>query len=207
MTTSVSPPFLDNVKRIMGKPSRTDSDRAQLAALEAAVDKALPAIAAMKSAGQALGEIRAKQLYRLTHSHWETYVEERFSMSVRRADQLVDFGVVHEAVEAVAREIGTAVPILSERALRPVARLDADDRQAALVEAANSPEGMTAATIKAAASSRRKPARRGVPRPVRFRVPGGIVIVEISRKGAAAGATVEALLADALRQLQAREAA
>ncbi len=203
----MSPPIFDNVRRIMGKPNKSDADRAQLVALEATVDKALPAIAAMKSAGQALGEIRAKQLYRLTHSHWETYVEERFSMSVRRADQLIDFGVVHEAVEAVAREIGTAVPILSERALRPVARLDEGDRQAALIEAATSPDGMTAATIKAAASSRRKPARRGVPRPVRLRVPGGIVVVEISRKGAAAGATVEALLTDALRQLQAREAA
>lgn len=191
----------------MGKPSKADADRAQLVALEERVDAALPAIEAMKAAGQALAEIREKGLYRLTHPTWEEYVRARFSMSKRRADQLIDFGIVHGDAEAVSEKMGTAVPILSERALRPVVTLDSDQREAALMEAASSPEGMTAATIRAAAARRRPAARRGVPRPVRLRVPGGIVVVEISRKGAAAGVTVEAALADALRQLQARGAA
>jgi len=191
----------------MGKPSKTDADRAQLIALEERVDAVLGAIEAMKVAGQALAEIRTKALYRLAFSTWQEYVEARFSMSVRRADQLIDFGIVHGAVEAVSEKIGTVVPKLSERALRPVAGLEPQDREAALVEAASSPEGMTAATIKAAADRRRKPARRGVPRPVRLRVPGAIVVVEISRKGAAAGTTVEAALADALRLLKTRDAA
>ncbi|NDC64117.1 MAG: hypothetical protein EBZ59_09080, partial [Planctomycetia bacterium] len=177
-----------------------DQDRSQLIALEAAIDKALPAIEAMKAAGQALGEIRQRQLYRLSSPTWEGYVTDRFAMSVRRADQLIAFGVVHQEVEAAADHFGTAVPELSERAVRPLVGMDPATIEEVVAEAAAAPGGISSASIRAAAG-RRRPARRGVPRPVRILVPGGVVVVEISRKGAANGTTVVSAIEAALKKL------
>ncbi len=188
----------------MGKKPTTagqaDESRSQLLALEARIDKALPAIEAMKSAGQALGEIRQRQLYRMTNPTWEGYVTTRFSMSVRRADQLISFGIVHQEIEAAAERSGTTVPELSERAVRPLVGMDQATIEAVVVEAAAAPGGITPTTIREAAG-RRRPARRGVPRPVRILVPGGVVVVEISRKGAANGTTVVTAIEAALKKL------
>jgi hypothetical protein len=127
-------------------------------------------------------------------------------MSARRADQLIVFAGLSAAIEEVSRESGTEVPVLSERAVRPLAGLAVEDAKAAIREAA-ADGGLTPRSIGKAASSRKAKSRKAsVPRPVRLRVPGGIVTVELNRAGVAAGATVATLLTAAI-EAASREAA
>lgn len=77
----------------------------------------------------------------------------------------------------------------------------------AVAAAASSPEGLTPATLKAEASKRRPSKRKGIPRPVNVRVPGGIVTVTMNGKAAKAGVTPETMLEAALAQLRAARAA
>ena len=184
----------------------TDNERTILARLELAVDEAVDAISRMIEAGKALHEIKTKQLYRDQARTWPDYVQKRFGMSARRADQLIVFAGLSATIEEVSRELGTEVPILSERAVRPLAGLAGDDLTDAIREAA-ADGGLTPRSIGKAASSRKAKSRKAsVPRPVRLRVPGGIVTVEINRAGVAAGATVATLLTAAI-EAATREAA
>ena len=123
-----------------------------------------------------------------------------------RADQLIVFAGLTATIEAVSEETGTPVPVLSERAVRPLAGLAEDDLKGAIREAA-ADGGLTPRSIGKAASSRKAKSRKAsIPRPVRLRVPGGIVTIEINRAGVAAGATIETLLMAAI-EAATREAA
>jgi hypothetical protein len=124
---------------------------------------------------------------------WEAYLQ-RHGLTRRRADQLVSAaGVLNAVAERVETETGTAVPDLSERALRPIVGMDADQAVEVMVEAAGDPAGITPATIRKAAAKRRTKAKAKAHRPRRYRVPGGIVTVEWNRKGN--GSVIEALTA------------
>ena len=176
----------------------TDNERTILARLELAVDEAVDAISRMIEAGKALSEIKLRQYYRDQARTWPDYVTTRFKMSARRADQLIVFAGLSAAIEEVSRESGTEVPVLSERAVRPLAGLAIEDAKDAIREAATD-GGLTPRSIGKAASSRKAKTRKAsVPRPVRLRVPGGIVTVEVNRAGLAAGATIETLLTAAI---------
>ena len=176
----------------------TDSERTILARLELAVDEAVDAISRMIEAGKALSEIKLRQYYRDQAKTWPDYVTKRFGMTARRADQIIVFAGLTATIEAVSEETGTPVPILSERAVRPLAGLAEDDLKGAIREAA-ADGGLTPRSIGKAASSRKAKTRKAsIPRPVRLRVPGGIVTVEINRAGVAAGATIETLLMAAI---------
>ena len=185
----------------------TDSERTILARLESAVDEVLDAISRMIEAGKALHEIKARQLYRDQARTWPDYVTTRFKMSARRADQLIVFAGLSAAIEEVSRESGTEVPVLSERAVRPLAGLAIEDAKDAIREAA-ADGGLTPRSIGKAASARKaaKSRKASIPRPVRLRVPGGIVTVELNRAGVAAGSTVATLLTAAI-EAATREAA
>jgi hypothetical protein len=184
----------------------TDTERTILARLESAVDEVLDAIPMMIEAGKALSEIKGKQLYRDQAKTWQSYVDQRFRMTARRADQLIVFAGLTAAIEAVSEESGTVVPVLSERAVRPLAGLAVEDAKAAIREAV-ADGGLTPRSIGKAASSRKAKSRKAsIPRPVRLRVPGGIVTIEINRAGVAAGATVATLLTAAI-EAASREAA
>ena len=184
----------------------TDNERSILARLESAVDEVLDAIPRMIEAGKALHEIKGKQLYRDQAKTWQSYVDLRFRMTARRADQLIVFAGLTAAIEAVSQESGTAVPVLSERAVRPLAGLAVEDAKDAIREAV-ADGGLTPRTIGQAAASRKAKSRKAsIPRPVRLRVPGGIITVEINRAGVAAGATVASLLTAAI-EAATREAA
>ena len=186
--------------------SLTDNERSILARLESAVDEVLDAISRMIEAGKALHEIKGKQLYRDQARTWPDYVTTRFKMTARRADQIIVFAGLTATIEAVSEETGTPVPILSERAVRPLAGLAEDELKDAIREAA-ADGGLTPRSIGKAASSRKAKTRKAsIPRPVRLRVPGGIVTVEINRAGVAAGATVATLLTAAI-EAATREAA
>lgn len=189
----------------MPTPTLTASERDQLHRLEAAVEIGVKASLAMIEAGKALATIRDRQLFRDSASSWETYVDSRFRITRRRADQMIAFAGVQAALE----EMGTAVPGLSERAARPLAGLAADELKVVVAEAAQDPAGVTPASIRKAASKRKAKAKVRVPRPVRLRVPGAVIEVAFNAKGAAGGFNVEAALQAAIEAVrrQAAEAA
>ncbi len=189
-----------------GGGTLTDSERTILARLESAVDEALPAVSQMIAAGKALHEIKSRQLYRDSAATWPDYVTNRFRMSARRADQLVVFAGLTAAIEEVSQESGTTVPLLSERAVRPLAGLAAEDAKDAIREAV-ADGGLTPRTIaKVAAARKGKSRKTAIPRPVRLRVPGGIVTIEVNKAGVASGATIATLLTAAI-EAATREAA
>lgn len=184
----------------MAKGTLTEAERITLGKLEAAVDAGVSATLTVIEAGKALATIRDRQLYRDSAASWDQYVTQRFKITKRRADQLVSFAGVQDALETVQREMGTAVPILSERAARPLVGMDADTLKAVVAEAAGTQEGVTAGSIRKAASKRRKAKAAKAPRPRRFKVAGAIVMVTFNRKGT--GSAIDALTA-ALRQAEA----
>lgn len=167
--------------------------------LDQAVAMGTKAAKVVIEAGRALGVIRDRQLFRDVAATWETYLE-RHGLTRRRADQMVAASATLDAVsEAVSHKTGTAVPSLSERALRPLVGMDAADAAEVVIEASETPEGITPASIRKAAA-RRKPKAAKVPRPRRFKVAGAIVSVTFNRKGT--GSAIDALTA-ALRQAEA----
>jgi hypothetical protein len=173
----------DMKSKTTGGGTLTDSERTILARLESAVDEALPAVSQMIAAGKALHEIKSRQLYRDSAATWPDYVTNRFRMSARRADQLVVFAGLTAAIEAVSEESGTVVPVLSERAVRPLAGMAVEDAKDAIRQAV-ADGGLTP----------------------RLRVPGGIVTIELNKAGVASGATIATLLTAAI-EAASREAA
>jgi len=167
--------------------------------LDQAVALGTKAAKVVIEAGRALGTIRDQQLYRDVAGTWENYLE-RHGLTRRRADQMVAAAATLDAVtEAVSAKTGTAVPTLSERAIRPLVGMDADAAAEVVLEAAGTTEGITPATIRKAAA-KRKPKAAKVARPRRFKVAGAIVSVTFNRKGT--GSAIDALTA-ALRQAEA----
>jgi hypothetical protein len=177
----------------------TFEERKEFDRLDQAVAFGTKAAKVMIEAGRALGTIRDRQLFRDVAATWESYLE-RHGLTRRRADQMVAAAATLDAVsDAVSSKTGTAVPTLSERALRPLVGMDAADAADAVIEAAGTTEGITPATIRKAAA-KRKPKPAKVPRPRRFKVPGATVVIEFNRKGT--GSAIDALTA-ALRQAEA----
>jgi hypothetical protein len=177
------------------KATLTADEKAALARLERTVEAGVSATLVVLDAGKALAEIRSRQLYRDSASSWDSYVEERFRISKRRADQMIAFAGVKAALE----EMGTAVPNFSERAARPLVGLSPETINEVVAEAAATPDGVTPASIRKAAGRRKAKASRAA-RPRRFKVPGAVVVVTFNKRGS--GQAVEALTA-ALRQAQA----
>jgi len=182
----------------------TEAERIALSRLEATVAAGVTASNAVLEAGKALNEIRSRQLYRDAGT-WEKYVETRFRISKRRADQMVAYAGVKAALD----ETGTRVPEMSEKAARPLVGLSPDTITEIVAEAAASPSGVTAGSIRKAASRRKSKAKVRVPRPVRLKVAGAVVEVAFNAKGAATGFNVQAALEAALEaaRRQAAEAA
>ena len=178
------------------KATLTADEKAQLSRLEAVVEAGVKVTLPLIEAGKALAEIRRRQLYRDTAGSWDEYVQARFRITRRRADQLAAFAGVQEALE----ETGNPVPVFSEKAARPLVGLAKETVVAVVAEAAASPEGVTPETIRKAAA-KRKPKAAKAARPVRFKVPGWVIVATPNRK--ATGTVLEAL-ASAMRQLEAK---
>lgn len=186
-------------------PTMTPAEIAELGRMEAAVAAALPHVEAVVEAGKALSRIRDRQLYRSVDPTWEMYLIRRWSLSRRRADQLVNLYLATVAVEEVAEAMGTTVPNLTEHAVRQLAGLDHAEKVEVVREAAAANGGtITGKAIRKAATARKAGRRPAVPRPWRERVPGATVVVEINAKGAATGVSVEAALEAALAQVRSR---
>ena len=176
----------------------TEAERIMLSKLEAAVDAGVQATMAVLEAGKALATIRDRQLYRDSAATWEAYVEARFRMTRRRADQMIAFAGVKAALD----ETGTRVPEMSEKAARPLVGLSPDAMAEAVAEAASSPEGVTAGSIRKAAAKRKAKSKLRVPRPIRLKVPGAVVEIAFNAKAAATGFSIEAALQAAIEAAQ-----
>jgi hypothetical protein len=188
----------------------TAAEEKQLASLEQAIGEGMAATERVTRAGQALAEIRSKQLFRGRFDSFSTYCLARWNLTPRRCNQLVQFAGLQALLEEVSAEMGTRVPTLSEPASRPLSGLPPEEAREALLEAASSPEGVTAATVRAAAAKRKKGRQPAIPRPWRTKVPGATVLVTFNGKAVAAGATtvvvLEKALAEARLQAEARAA-
>lgn len=172
--------------------SLTYEERREFNRLDEKVSLAAAASKVVMEGGQALATIRDRQLYREVAATWEEYLQ-RHGLTRRRADQIVSAATVFKAVSvAVEAQTGTAVPDLSERALRPLVGMPTDEAAQVVIAAAGEPEGITPGSIRRAASKRSMKARRAA-RPWRMKVPGAVVIVTFNRKGS--GSAVEALAA------------
>lgn len=181
----------------------THEERKEFERLDEAVGLGMRAAKVVITAGRALKAIRDRQLFRDTVATWEAYLE-RHALSRRRADQMIAAADVLDAVsEIVSTKTGTVVPNfdeLTERSIRNIVGMDSETAADVVLEAAATPDGLTPATIKAAASKRRKAKASKVPKPQRFRVPGATIVVVFNRKSD--GLVVEALKA-AIRQADA----
>ena len=98
----------------------TFDERKEFDRLDQAVAMGTKAAEVVIVAGRALATIRDRQLFRDVATSWETYLE-RHGLTRRRADQMVAAATTWDAVsETVSRKTGTAVPTLSENAIRPL---------------------------------------------------------------------------------------
>ena len=176
------------------KGTLTADEQEALTRLEAAVEAGVTASNTVLVAGKALHEIRTRQLFRDTAATWEEYVTTRFKITRRRCDQMVAYAGLRDVLD----ETGTRVPEMSEKASRPLVGLSPDTISEIVTEAAGSPEGVTASSIRKAASRRRKAKALKVPRPVRLKVPGAVVEIAFNAKAAAGGFNVEAALVAAV---------
>jgi len=186
--------FRSPAEDAMKATTLTPDERRRLDRLEAKVEAGVAGVQAMIEAGRALAEIRDFQLFRTQAPTWEAYCDSRFKITMRRVNQMIVFSGVVDAVQAVT---GTTVPDLTERAVRPLAGLDAATLAEAVAEAAEDPAGITGATLRKAAG-RRKARTAKAPRPWRQRVPGATVVVTLNGKAVKAGVGIEAALVAAL---------
>ena len=181
-------------------PVLTPSEQAEL---NRCVDQVRRGLGAFLVAGEALGTIKAKQLYRATHPTFEMFAQAEFGLTARRLAQLIESFEIVQSLKSISPSLPTPVV---EAAVRPLAGLPEVDQAEAYLEAVEDAGGEAPSPkqVKAAADKRR-PARRGrkVARPVRLRVPGGSVIVEPNK----AFQSVEACLLAALEQLRSKAAA
>lgn len=142
---------------LQAKSSMSNEERTLRDSAEAAVERGLKAMSAVRDAGRALHTLKQRDLWRDSADSWEAYVQQRFSISPRRALQLVDFARFSEAVAESIGTSGTEVT-LTERALRPLADVPSEEIGAAIAEAVAESGGgePTPAAIRKAAAKRKK---------------------------------------------------
>jgi hypothetical protein len=160
----------------------TPEEREELAKLSKAIDDGLQRF---RLVGLALARIRDRQLYRETHESFEAFIDQRWHMTRQRAYQLIEAATIAENVN---RGLQTPVEPTSERQMRPLSSLTPDQQTAAWTAAieqapkdgTGTPQ-ITTAIVAAEAQKRspkRKPKASRKPKPIRVRVPLGIVTIE-----------------------------
>ena len=160
----------------------TYSEQVEFDALDQAVGMACKAADVVEKGAAALTRIRDGQLWRDVANSWDDYLT-RHSISARRANQISHaFKVKNDFSE----KTGTVVPELSERSMRPMAGMTADEAVETLSIAAADVGGITPASIRRAVDKKKSKGVK-VPRAVRVPVPGAIIVIEWNRKGVATG--------------------
>ena len=160
----------------------TYSEMQEFERLDAAVMMAVKAATVVEQGAGALTRIRDGQLWRDVSDSWDSYLT-RHSISARRANQIIHaFKVKNDFSE----KTGTVVPELSERSMRPMAGMTADEAVETLSIAAADVEGITPASIRRAVDKKKSKGVK-VPRAIRVPVPGAIIVIEWNRKGVDSG--------------------
>jgi hypothetical protein len=204
MTKFMSPPWPFSSSRSEPVATLSSAERREFGKLDETVALGVKASKVVMAAGAALARIRDGQLFRDSAPSWEGYLEGH-GLSRRRADQLIHAARIIEGVEEIMVAEGMTVPALdtiTESSARQLAGLDQRSAAAAVSEAAASADGLTPATLRAAASKRKPSKRKGIPRPISLKVPGGTITITFNGKGVKAGVTAEALVEAALGQLR-----
>ena len=160
--------------------SFTGSAKKPLSAEEAAeltrcVQVVKAGLVAFVEAGKALDVVREKQLYRQSFESFEAWAEHELNLTGRRALQIIESAKIFETLKIVSK-----VAPKYEAQVRPLAGLAPVDQVEAWSEAvvAAAPAEPSGVEVRVAADKRRKNKRRSkIAKPVRLKVPGGIVIV------------------------------
>jgi hypothetical protein len=129
------------------------TDSARLVALEGAISRGL---ATFFEVGEALAEIRDSRLYKIEHATFEDYCETKWKMSKTSANRLIVSSKINETLTPVG-----VIPS-SERQVRPLAKLPAEQQPAAWVAAVESAGGKqpTAKQVEAAVEVIRTPEKK-----------------------------------------------
>ena len=178
---------------VFGKESKVQTlshaEQVEFDRLDQAVGMAARAANVIEAGGAALARIKAGQLFRDVAATWEEYLE-RHSISVRRANQIV---AAFKIQTHISSKTGTAVPIFSESALRPMAALAEADVVEVIDEAAAMAGGITPKSLRIAANRRKDKAGK-LPRATRIKIPGWNIVATPNRAAAAGGYDVAAAL-------------
>lgn len=174
----------------------TEASQDRLVRLAATVDKGLRSYI---EAGKALREIRDRQLFKMVASTFDEFCQSRWKMTPQHASRLINAAEVAEDVEPT----GSRPP--TERQARPLAALPREERAEAYREAIEEAGGEPRTEHIEAAVERRRPSSKKAkaPKPLRLRVPGGVVTIEPGR----GFTSYEDAIANALAQLAKRQAA
>jgi len=167
----------------------TAAEAAEFAKLDQCVGMAVQAAKVVEAGGAALSRIKACQLYRDVAGSWEAYCESR-GISANRANQIIR---AFQTQTHISSKSGTAVPILSERALRPLVALTESDAIEVIAEASAVAGGISPKSIRIAAARRKSKAGK-LPRPTRLKIPGWNIVATPNRAAAATGFDVAAAL-------------
>ena len=168
----------------------TAAEAAEFARLDQAVGMAVKAARVVEAGAAALATIKSRQLYRDSATSWDAYCESH-GISVRRADQIIAAFKVREMISSEGR---TAVLGLAERAIRPLVSLSASDANEVIAEASAVAGGITPKSIRQAAARRKQKTATKLPRPIRHKVPGWVIVATPNRAAAATGFDVAAAL-------------
>ena len=126
---------------ITPKSTLTEAERFERDALESIIAYG---VMSFVEVGNALLTIAEKRLYRETHGSFEPYCREKWSMSARRAYQLC------EASKVVASVNNCSQSVTTESQARELAKVEPEQREAVLSEAAANGK-LTAKAIRKAA--------------------------------------------------------
>jgi hypothetical protein len=132
------------------------------------------------AAAEALAEIRDQRLYRLTHNNFADYIRERWHMTVGRAYQLIAAGAAAANVQH-AGQMPNARQAEALAGAPPAKQPEvwAEILSTAPTNAAGAKKitaEHVAAVVAKVSPKRKKKTRR--PKPIRVKVPGGIIIIE-----------------------------
>jgi hypothetical protein len=204
--------FLDAIKSpFASKPEPlTPNELSRLNQLRQTIREGLKSWVA---AGQALREVKDRQLYRQTAATFEQWAEIEFQLTGRRLTQLIDAAEQWGRIVAELPDAANGPPP-SERALRELRALPPGERIAAYADAIASeptepidtPKPPSVKRVAEAVARRKQSGKKSRPKPARFRVPGAVVTVEWNAKGDGdAAAALQAAL-DQLERLAAKAA-
>lgn len=117
----------------------TKQDYQRLRTLEATVEKGLTTFVKV---GLALHEIRESRLYRMTHKDFAGYCDDRFNLSSRRVNQLIEGA-------KVAEDLGNRFPIPKDSSVASaIAKVNQDERDQVWEAALEKSPEPTAADVR-----------------------------------------------------------